>query len=258
MKTPQTYLVGYTQINFEGLKTYLTESNQLAFLDELEEYGYSPEALCSFYAKLCYKSLTIGKNENISKTRSIEDNIIGTIKSGHGSVFEHVCLNFLTTNCSRVFTHELVRHRVGTAFSQTSGRYCAIDESLDLVAPPEITNNEEANSLFNEFKDNVVKTARRLQQILIPSDADFATKKKLTSTIRRIAPNGQTNEIGWSCNIRSLRHMLQMRTSRHAEWEIRVVFNQVANIISEKFPMMLYGATVEEIDGLKEYSNLGI
>ena len=122
---PKTFLVGVTGI-LDGLEEYLKYSGNEGFLDDLDEArreGLSGgEILCSFYAKLCYKSLCLGQNANVTKIRDIESNLMGCFDSGHGSVFEHCLLNFITTDCSRVFTHELVRHRVGTAFSQTSGR----------------------------------------------------------------------------------------------------------------------------------------
>ena len=123
---PEVFLLGFTTVDEDQLWKYLHYTDQEEFgkdiqeaLDEGLDWG---EILCSFYAKMCYASLTDKKNKNISKTRSISDNIKSVINSGHGSVFEHVSVNFVITNCSRVFTHELVRHRVGVAYSQTSGR----------------------------------------------------------------------------------------------------------------------------------------
>lgn len=259
---PQTFLVGYTTPDIEGLQSYLIATEQFEFYDQFAaaiDGGVPPGmALCSFYAKLCYKSLVLGRNANVSKIRDIEDNIASCFNSGHGSVFEHCWLNFITTDCSRVFTHELVRHRVGTAFSQTSGRYVALDESLRIVLPPDMAENVDAASLVESVRQSLVSAAMRLREILIPEDADFATKKKLTSAIRRIAPNGQTNEIGWSCNVRSLRHMLEMRTGRHAEWEIRVVFAEVASIIENRWPLMLYGGKSEIVDGIPEWTGLRV
>ena len=196
----------------------------------------------------------LGKNANVSRVRDVEENLKSVIQSGHGSVFEHVWINWVTTDCSRVFTHELVRHRVGTAFSQTSGRYVAI-EAIDLVIPPEL------QSVADDCLALAHSTSKQLQAMrnkLILPDMDFATKKKITSAIRRLAPNGQTNEIGWSCNIRSLRHMIEMRTSRHAEWEIRVVFNEVANTVADRWPLMLHGGTAETVDGLGEWRGLKV
>jgi thymidylate synthase (FAD) len=255
----KTYLIGYTSVDFDGLLEYLKDTDNEAFYAEIIEAvaaGVSEgECLCSFYAKLCYKSLSEGKNANITKIRAISDNLKGVFDSRHGSVFEHCCLNFVTKDCSRVFTHELVRHRVGTAFSQTSGRYVAIDK-IDIVLPPEM---EKVRDQVEEHAVATAVLAKKLRAELIPEGSDFTFKKRMTSAIRRIAPNGQTNEIGWSCNIRALRHLIELRTARHAEWEIRYVFNEVAAIILKRWPGILYGHEAEDTgDGLVEYTNLRV
>lgn len=257
MIKPRTFLIGLPAINFTGLEEYLKYTKNESFLEEIHACPKDismGEILCSFYAKLCYKSLSEGQNANITKIRSIPENLKGVFDSGHGSVFEHAWLNFVTTDCSRVFTHELVRHRVGTAFSQTSGRYVAIDE-IKIVLPPDL---EPMRVEIEKHMAATADFAKTLRRVLIKEDDSFAIKKRITSAIRRIAPNGQTNEIGWSCNIRSLRHILEMRTSRHAEWEIRVVFNEVADKILNKWPGILYGHKREEFDGMFEYTNLKV
>ena len=253
-KTPKTYLIGYIEVDESELLKYLSYTGQVDFMEsikaaEKEDISYG-EILCSFYAKLCYKSLVLGKNDNVSRIRDIKGNIEHTVEVGHGSVFEHFNLNFVTTDCSRVFTHELVRHRVGTAFSQTSGRYVALD-SIDLVLDPIL---EPVRDIVADVVRYIEDAAKKMREKLDVDNQKMTMKKKLTSAIRRIAPNGQTNEIGWSCNIRSLRHLILMRTNRAAEWEIRTVFNQVANIIKDKFPLMLHGMKFEEVDGLNEWT----
>ena len=263
MTRPRTFLVGVTQPEWNGLADYLRATGQEEFEQDLrawkEERAHDPLCLVSFYAKLCYKSLVEGKNANVTRVRSIEDNLRATIKSGHGSVFEHVWLNFVTTDCSRVFTHELVRHRVGTAFSQTSGRYVAIDQ-IDLVLPPELCD-EDGDPLpgVEECREEIENHLVALRSTLIRDDMTFAEKKRITSAIRRLAPNGQTNEIGWSCNVRSLRHMIEMRTSLAAEWEIRQVFSDVADIVASRWPLMLEGMSLgETADGVSEVKGLRI
>ena len=149
---PRVYLIGCTGVDLIALKKYLQDTEQIEFLEEIEaariEGLNDGEILCSFYAKACYASLTNKKNKNITKTRAIADNIKSILDSGHGSVIEHVQLNFMITNCSRVFTHELVRHRVGVAFSQTSGRYVRSDV-LNVVIDPIL---EPAYDLFEEAR----------------------------------------------------------------------------------------------------------
>lgn len=255
--TPKVYLIGYTTMDFQGLDTYLTDSGNIDFLNsvwEAKKEGLSDgEILCSFYAKLCYASLTLGHNANITRTRDIPDNLRACFDQGHGSVFEHVTLNFVVRDCSRVFTHELVRHRVGTAFSQTSGRYVRGD-SVDLVFDPILEPvREEIESL------QAVIEARYREMVYamhLDDMTDFTQKKKITSALRRILPNGQSNEIGFSVNLRSLRHLVQVRTSRYAEWEIREVFNQIYRITKAKFPLLYHGAIEAEADGLIEVSGM--
>jgi thymidylate synthase (FAD) len=251
-KKPKVFLVGQTFIDRQGIEEYLEYTNQEEFLEEVIKASLDGlsgmEILCSFYAKLCYSALTTKKNENISKTRSIGDNIRGTIKSGHGSVFEHASFNFVVTDCSRVFTHELVRHRVGTAFSQTSGRYVR-GEEINFVHDPILNNvvveTERCIHDIEHWYNVMVKST-------IKDSMDFALKKKITSALRRILPNGQTNEIGFSCNLRALRHLITMRTSRHAEWEIRYVFNQIVELTKGKLGVFYDDMKLEMIDGLNE------
>lgn len=248
--TPKTYLTGFTSINTDGLKQYLLDTEQMEFYTDLlnaQAEGLSDgEILCSFYAKMCYASLTTKKNKNISKIRGIKPNIIGTIESGHGSVFEHCSINFLTTNCSRVFTHELVRHRVGSAYSQTSGRYVRTD-SIDFVHDPILDPVKDKLETALAYLQNLYQEMEKTMDL--ENIKDFSIKKKITSAMRRILPNGQANEIGFSLNLRSLRHLIELRTSIHAEWEIRLIFNQVYDLISEKYPAIFSDVTKEWIDG---------
>jgi len=252
---PKVHFIGATAFDLVALKNYLIETDQKEFLEDIEEgtkEGLNAgEILCSFYAKLCYASLTTKKNKNISKVRSIYDNILSTIDSGHGSVFEHCSLNFVVTNCSRVFTHELVRHRVGTAFSQTSGRYVRNDV-LKLVVDPIL---EPVYDEIEEIRFLIEKQYKLIESKLdLENIKDFGRKKKLTSAMRRIMPNGQINEIGFSVNLRTLRQTLEARTSVHAEWEIRVIFNQIFSLVADKYPAIFADAYSEFLEGQPQFT----
>lgn len=256
--TPRTFLVGASIPDETQLRAYLEHTHQLDFLrhwDAAIAAGIKPaEAMCSVYAKLCYSSLVLGSNANLSGVREIGSNIRATLASGHGSVFEHVTLNFITTGCSRVFTHELVRHRVGTAFSQTSGRYVRTDR-IDFVMDPLLKPVEkEIIELLEMIESRRDYIDRKLG---IGQEKDFDKRKAMTSALRRILPDGRANEIGWSANVRTLRHLLMLRTSRHAEWEIRTVFCEVFDLVTAKYPQFFADATKELTeDGLFEVKGM--
>ncbi len=254
---PKVYWVGYQKINETEVHRYLKDSGNEDFLESMEaarKAGLTDaEILCSMFAKLCYKSLSLGHNANISKVRDIEDNIRNCFDVGHGSIFEHVNFNFIVADCSRVFTHELVRHRIGTAFSQNSGRFIRLDE-IDIVFDPildPIKGLCEEKRRYDEEWYTKAVTA-----IGLPALTNFDKKKKITSALRRFAPNGQSNEIAFSVNLRSLRHTIMMRTGRHAEWEIRKVFEQPYLLLKEKYPTIFHGAKEEVIDGIIEVSGM--
>ena len=248
---PKTYLIGVTSLDLVALNQYLVETDQKEFFKEINdavEEGISTgEILCSFYAKMCYKALTNKHNKNVTQTRSITKNLINCFETGHHSVFEHCNFNFVTTNCSRVFTHELVRHRLAS-YSQTSGRYVRSD-SIDLVFDPVL---EPVRGKVEGLLADIECVYKEMEAILINDSLTMTEKKQITSAMRRILPNGQANEIGWSVNIRQLRHMIQLRTNRVAEREIRLVINQVVEILRIKYPGILYGAEYLETDGFYE------
>ncbi|MEA1909544.1 MAG: FAD-dependent thymidylate synthase [Patescibacteria group bacterium] len=258
--TPKVYLLGATHVFYDSLEEYLKDTDNLDFLNDIREAQEKHnltdvDILTSFFAKLCYLALSVGLNANITRTRSIRSNITNTMESGHGSVFEHCQFNFVLSDVSRVLTHELVRHRIGVAFSQESGRYCRIPkEGSGMFIPTCIRENPEALTIYKEAVDVNTPYIQKLYKIFGIDAENFTEKKILTSAIRRIAPTGSANEIGISLNTRSLRHIIGMRTSRHAEEEIRIVFSEMAKIIEEKYPLMLHGGISEEVNGIDEWT----
>jgi len=257
---PKVYFVGYQEINLDEVHAYLRDSGNIEFWNQLAEArkeGVSgAEILCSMFAKLCYKSLRLGANCNVTKVRDIEDNLAAILSQGHGSVLEHVNLNFLVTNCSRVFTHEMVRHRVGTAFSQTSGRYCRIQD-LEMVFDPILNDaREELAEIVKVVETNVRKAEIKLGLRDLDGEVtvrDFGYKKKVTSALRRFSLNGASNEIAVSLNIRALRHTLMVRTAESAEWEIREVFGQIYQLVKNRYEYLFSDATFKDgvVSGMK-------
>ena len=149
---------------------------------------------------------------------------------------------------SRVFTHELVRHRAGSAFSQTSGRYVRL-RNIKFWIPDIIYQNDAAKQIFLQHIHRVEEDQAKLEEIFdIDNMTDFNQKKVLTSAFRRIAPNGQANNILWSTNHRALRNIIALRTSAGAEIEIQMIFRKLAVEMYEEFPN-IYHDMEEKTDG---------
>lgn len=249
---PKVFLIGETKINNDGLDAYL---NYIGVPKWKSDAKSDIEKLIEVNGRLCYRSFEIGQNPNIIKIRKENKKYIrNIIKSEHGSVLEHAYVNFIFADVSRVFTHELVRHRVGTAVSQESLRYVRLDK-LKAWAPTVITENDNVFEIFVDSMENFESLQADLADAFdIDNDASFISKKQKTSSMRRLAPMGLATTVGWSANIRTIRHVLEMRTSRHAEEEIRLVFEEVGTIMQKKYPAIFSDYKTGKIDGIKEFA----
>lgn len=239
--TPQVFLVARPAIEWEGVSNYLRAVAGEAWMERATQSDSSAaEALVEFMGRLCYRSWEPGLNPNVTKIRTDAAAYIDNIlRSAHGSVLEHASYSFVFYNVSRVFTHELVRHRAGTAISQESLRYVRLTE-LPFAHPEFVREDEELSSAADQLLQSMEafqELAASRTGIAEPGTA-FADKKTVTSAMRRYAPEGVSTSIGWTANVRALRHIVAMRTDVSAEVEIRAVFDQVASILKAEAPLL--------------------
>ncbi|MCC6696981.1 MAG: FAD-dependent thymidylate synthase, partial [Candidatus Hydrogenedentes bacterium] len=217
---PKVFLVGETRIVEDGLQDYLNHVGVPAWNTDAPS---DAEKLCEVYGRLCYRSFEPGLNPNVTRVRKGNANYLGhVLEVGHGSVIEHAVLNFVFADVSRVFTHELVRHRAGTAISQESLRFVRLDR-LSAFMPSHIREDDDGMEIYAKTLEQLEEVQRSLAKAYaIEDESKFDRKKKLTSAFRRVAPEGLATTIGWSCNFRALRHVIEMRTAPDAEEELRV------------------------------------
>ncbi len=244
---PKVFLLAETGMNWNGMWGFLGHLGAQDWYREHPNFariGNSPknydyhaaEFLIELAGRSCYKSFGTKLNPNLTKVRKDPKEYLGNIlKSGHGSVLEHSWSTWAFVDCSRVMTHELVRHRVGTAFSQESLRYVRPTD-IKIWIPSEledVTPDLQANAV------GVEELYKKLTKELgLDEEKSFKRKKEITSALRRILPIGMATNIIFSCNMRALRWILEMRTSPHAEVEIRTVFGQVGEIATKRWPFL--------------------
>jgi len=249
---PQVFIIGETKINQKGLNAYL---NHLGVSEWESDATTDAEKLVEVMGRLCYRSFKPGLNKNVTKVREHNlDYLQNIVKVQHGSVIEHSSVNFIFADVSRVFTHELVRHRAGVAISQESLRFVRLDD-LGLWMPTVIKEDEKAAEIF-------VKTYEQLEQLqlelakhykLDDEGTPFHHKKIVTSAMRRIAPDGLGTTIGWSANFRALRWIIEMRTDPTAEEEIRLVFGKVGQLMKDNYPNMFGDFEAEVHEGIPHW-----
>ena len=144
---PSVFLVAATAIDTSGLQAYLQHIKVPNWTTDSKN---DHEILTEVAGKSCYMSFDTSLNQNLTRVgaRNNEDYIQdGLIATRHGSVLEHVSVSFIITDVTRVVTHELIRHRAGTAISQLSARYLTTDE-LYYFLTKHIADDALARSLF--------------------------------------------------------------------------------------------------------------
>lgn len=236
--TPKVHLIASPYVHEEALFDYVESVGGKDWVERIEgvdlKYG---EMLVEAAGRLCYRSWAPGLNANVTKVR--EDSaayLLNILKVGHGSVLEHANYTFIFEDVSRVFTHELVRHRAGVAISQESLRYVRLTD-VGFRIPPYLEPLRSSVVTIVEALETFQKQAAEVWK-LDEEGLSFAVKKQVTSALRRLAPLGLSTSIVWTANVRTLRHVLSMRTAKDAEEEMRLVFSQVGLLMQEWAPML--------------------
>ncbi len=237
--SPSVHLVARPSVDVEGMRAYLGDVGGASWLDRrLDETRGSPndgELLVEFGGRVCYRSWEPGLNPNVTRVRTDKDEYFeNLLRSLHGSVLEHASYSFVFRDVSRVFTHELVRHRAGSAFSQESLRYVRLTNIGFRVPPALEPVREQVVSLVEQLEEFQVSAAAELG--IDEDGVPFHVKKEVTSALRRLAPIGLSTDIVWTANVRTLRHVIEMRTAEGAEEELRLVFDAVAQMMKQEAP----------------------
>jgi thymidylate synthase (FAD) len=242
---PSVHLICRPAVDLDAVRTYLDSVGGSSWLEMRDqETGTSDaELLIEFAGRLCYRSWEPGLNPNVRKIRTDQSEYFANLlRSGHGSVLEHACFTFVFHEVSRVFTHELVRHRAGSAFSQESLRYVRLVD-IGFRVPPAL---EPVRNQVIELVERLETFQQEAAETLLDDEMPFALKKQVTSALRRLAPLGLSTDIIWTANVRTLRHVIAQRTEASAEEEMRLVFDRVAAIAVEEAPDLFLDFTRSE------------
>jgi thymidylate synthase (FAD) len=243
---PQVFLIARPKADYEAMAAYLREVGGERWLEQIDRGQLEAQDLIEFAGKTCYRSWEPGLNPNVRKVRDDQEAYLRNILSMmHGSVLEHASFTFALHNVSRVFTHELARHRPGVAISQESMRYVRLDEIpfwFPDWAQQDTVLYAEAMRILTELEcfQKWMAGHFRLDE---PGTA-MHEKKAKTSFMRRFAPDGVATGLTWTANVRTLRHTIEARTDPGAEEEIRLVFGMIGELMRAEAPALFGDYTV--------------
>lgn len=194
--------------------------------------GFNPLKLIEYAGRWDYGPRSVGKMKSDDLT------ILGRwLEQGEESMIEMVDVAFLIS-CSRVVSHELVRHRAGMSFQHESQRFVAYDdEPVDdlFITPREFEIDPEARAVFDAQ--------------MAAAKASYLTLRGMhvaKQIARYVLPNAMRTRIIAKGNLRAWRHILRLRLHSSAQPEMREVMRMVHAILSERFPEVFRDITGEE------------
>lgn len=177
------------------------------------------------YARVCYKS------EDKMSAQGNPDFLKGKVRMGHESIIEHEKATVMFV-IDRGVSHELVRHRVGAAYSQESTRYCSYNKDkfgheITVIDPYFLHDKPEAYALWQESC-----------QVIEKNYMDMLQKGCSAQEARSILPNSLKTEIVVTFNLREWRHFFRLRCDQAAHPQMRQAAIPLLLYFREKMPVL--------------------
>lgn len=132
-------------------------------------------------ARLCYSSASIEELRDKVTPENAEKFLNMILEIGHGSILEHSSITFGIEGVSRSLTHQLVRHRIGSSYSQKSQRYVS-EGQFEYIIPKPIAK-------YDYLKEDYIRCMERLQE-----DYNQLTQGLLMEQIKEYVEAGRANE----------------------------------------------------------------
>ncbi len=139
------------------------------------------------------------------------------------AMMDHVVYMFEVEDCSRVTTHQLVRHRA-VSYDQESQRFSAATRE-GVVTPPSVQSNEAAYKAYDDALKAVYSAYEKMVSVGVPKE-----------DARYILPSAIKTKLVMTLNARSLMHLVWQRTALQAQWEIRELAATLHRLAQEATP----------------------
>jgi len=139
------------------------------------------------------------------------------------TLLDHVAYMFEIEDCSRVTTHQLVRHRVAS-YDQESQRFSSASRE-GFVSPPTVASNQAAMKVYDDALKVVYEAFERMTALGVPKE-----------DARYVLPNAIKTKLVMTVYARSLMHIVWQRTALQAQWEIREVVTEMFRLAKEATP----------------------
>ncbi len=180
------------------------------------------------------------------------------MKNWHTSPFEQVQLTF-HTKMPVFVARQWVRHRTAR-LNEISGRYSVMKDEFYVPSPenirPQSTNNKQGRSeerYTPEAEQEIIQMFEDEQRTIYGNYEKLLEKNLARELARNNLPLSLYTEWYWQIDLHNLFHFLRLRMDAHAQYEIRVYAEAMAQCAKAVAPLA-YEAFEEHILGSVQFS----
>lgn len=164
------------------------------------------------------------------------------LEMGHATVF---------FECSRVCTHELVRHRLAS-YQQESQRFTKYDEEVPeglFVVPEDMPDLSLYDALADDrYGGGQTSTVEVMERLYAETLRVYKMLREVgvsPQLARYVFPNATRTRIIMSTNVREWRHVFKLRLDKSAQPEMRQMMKMAYDQMVMVFPQSLEGIAEE-------------
>ncbi len=182
---------------------------------KLKNYTDQPEQAIARAARVSHQS----EGEGIEDDRRLIRNLLDW---GHLSPIEFADATFYIERVSRSCLAQVTRHRLAS-FMVRSMRYVK-QKPEETVTPPSIKDSDTHDAFSKQVREAYDRYEELIESGVPKEDARF------------ILPIGSATDLYLKANFREYRHIITLRSSEDAQWEIRQLANSLLDHLWEIAP----------------------
>ena len=186
-------------------------------------------------ARVCYSIKSMAELEgewNETPDEKRTGLVLGLIERGHRTTYSHPTFSYVIV-CSRVVSHQLVRHQVGVTIDQESQRYVPYEAGFRYIQPEGVDDN-----IFKKLMENAHDKYMDLYKEYRLSGQG---KRESAELARYVLPSAISTRMVCTCSLAALLHLNSVRVqgdTGRPQGETQIVCAEMVKLVIETEPWL--------------------
>lgn len=186
-------------------------------------------------ARICYSIKSMPELEqewNETPEEKRTGLVLGLMERGHRTTYSHPNFSYVIV-CSRVVSHQLVRHQVGVTIDQESQRYVPYETGFRYIQP-EIVDNTKFKELMEAAHDQYMSSYKEYR-------LSGMGKRESAELARYVLPSAISTRMICTVSLAALLHLNSVRVqgdTGRPQGETQLVCTEMVRLALEKEPWL--------------------